>query len=176
MDVLGSPRVLDLDDVAIGARLRQPCRPAAAGTPSRSRQSSSGVSAPYYASGPCQYRSGLTLIAAAIIRLTSPHTASVSPVACGSADDTPQSRQPAPHPDVFALVAPRRHGSRAETRSRLRLIGDRSRWHEAVTIRAAPSRWPSPSSRESHIGRWCPGLLTPPNGAPQRQSQPTLPG
>jgi hypothetical protein len=119
---------------------------------------------------------GLTLIAAAIIRLTSPHTASVSPVACGSADDTPRSRQPAPHPDVFALVAPRRHGSRAETRSRLRLIGDRSRWHEAVTIRAAPSRWPSPSSRESHIGRWCPGLLTPPNGAPQRQSQPTLPG
>jgi hypothetical protein len=102
--------------------------------------------------------------------------ASVSPVACGSADDTPRSRQPAPHPDVFALVAPRRHGSRAETRSRLRLIGDRSRWHEAVTIRAAPSRWPSPSSRESHIGRWCPGLLTPPNGAPQRQSQPTLPG
>jgi hypothetical protein len=62
--------------------------------PNRSRQSSMDVPAPYraaiaagsaecHASGPCQNHSGLTFIAAAIIRLTSPDTARWSPGANG---------------------------------------------------------------------------------------------
>jgi hypothetical protein len=47
--------------------------------------------------------------------------------------------------------------------------------HEAVTIRAAPRGGPRPQAGKA-IGRWCPRLLTPPSDAPQRQSQPTLPG
>jgi hypothetical protein len=61
------------------------------------------------------------------MRLTSPETA-CRPSRKGSVTNIQGSRPPAPQPDVPALVAPRRHGSRAETRSRLSLIGDRSRW------------------------------------------------
>ena len=61
------------------------------------------------------------------MRLTSPETA-CRPSRKGSVANIQRSRPPAPQPDVPALVAPRRHGSRAETRSRLSLIGDRSRW------------------------------------------------
>jgi hypothetical protein len=69
-----------------------------------------------HASGPCQNHWGLAFIVAAMIRLTSPETA-CRPSRKGSAANIQRSRPPAPQPDVAALVAPRRHGSRAETRS-----------------------------------------------------------
>ena len=104
-----------------------------------------------HASGPCQNHWGSALIAAAIMRLTSPETA-CRPSRKGSVANIQRSRPPAPQPDVPALVAPRRHGSRAETRSRLSLIGDRSRWLPVGTDprrgqKGSSNDAPSPRSR-----------------------------
>jgi hypothetical protein len=98
---------------------------------------------------------GLAFIAAAIIRLTSPETA-CRPSRKGSVANIQRSRPPAPQPDVPALVAPRRHGSRAETRSRLSLIGDRSRW---LPVGTDPRRGQKGSSNDAPSPRSRPRLV-----------------
>jgi hypothetical protein len=108
-----------------------------------------------HASGPCQNHWGSALIAAAIMRLTSPETA-CRPSRKGSVANIQRSRPPAPQPDVPALVAPRRHGSRAETRSRLSLIGDRSRW---LPVGTDPRRGQKGSSNDAPSPRSRPRLV-----------------
>jgi hypothetical protein len=103
----------------------------------------------------CQNHRGLAFIAAAIIRLTSPETA-CRPSRKGSVANIQRSRPPAPQPDVPALVAPRRHGSRAETRSRLSLIGDRSRW---LPVGTDPRRGQKGSSNDAPSPRSRPRLV-----------------
>jgi len=108
-----------------------------------------------HSSGPSLNHLVLSLIAAAIIRLTSPETA-CRPSRKGSVANIQRSRPPAPQPDVPALVAPRRHGSRAETRSRLSLIGDRSRW---LPVGTDPRRGQKGSSNDAPSPRSRPRLV-----------------
>ncbi len=63
-----------------------------------------------HASRPCQNHSGFALIAAAIIRLTSPETASLPPVANGLSRRYSAVAAAARQSDVSAPAALPRHG------------------------------------------------------------------